>query len=89
MHFILTGDPNINAEACGPKHYGPSVTIDLGKPPAEKRQLIDGAYYEMIRIAKSGVEVVRAFENKVSTSQHYERLKAAGFTDQEISDWKP
>ena len=32
MHFILTGDPNIDAEAWGPKHYGPSVTIDLGRP---------------------------------------------------------
>ena len=32
MHFILTGDPDVDAKAWGPRHYGPSVTIDLGKP---------------------------------------------------------
>ena len=32
MHFLLTGDPNIDAEAWGPKQRGPIVTLDLGKP---------------------------------------------------------
>ena len=31
MHFLLTGNPNVDAQAWGPKQYGPSVTIDLGK----------------------------------------------------------
>ena len=32
MHFILTGDPDNDAKAWGPKQYGTTVTIDLGKP---------------------------------------------------------
>lgn len=41
------------------------VQRDKTLPPSDKRQLIDGAYYQMIETAKRGNEIVQEYENRL------------------------